>query len=110
MFRAIGLLPLVAISLAAANQCSPEMRPRPDSSYWKGWGVDAANSRFQPAAKAWLTETAREYETVNGVAVRGGAISGPGPVVAEGMVFAGSGYGIPGGRPGHVLLAFAPGE
>ena len=58
----------------------------------------------------WLNETAREYETVNGVAARGGAISGPGPVVAEGMVFAGSGYGIFGGRPGNVLLAFAPAE
>jgi polyvinyl alcohol dehydrogenase (cytochrome) len=54
----------------------------------------------------WMAETAREFETVNGIKARGGSFSGPGPVVAEGMLFAGSGYGVFGGRPGNVLLAF----
>ncbi len=54
----------------------------------------------------WLTETAREFETVNGVKARGGSMSAAGVVIAERMVFVNSGYGVFGGRPGNVLLAF----
>ncbi|MCC6537510.1 MAG: PQQ-binding-like beta-propeller repeat protein [Bryobacterales bacterium] len=64
---------------------------------------------YDPAAGKviWEFNTAREFHgTVNGVQARGGSINGAGVVVAEGMVFAGSGYGILGGRPGNVLLAF----
>jgi polyvinyl alcohol dehydrogenase (cytochrome) len=43
---------------------------------------------------------------VNGVPGKGASISGPGPVVAGGLVFVNSGYGALGGRPGNVLLAF----
>jgi hypothetical protein len=32
----------------------------------------------------------------------------PGPTVAGGMVFVGSGYSTIAGQPGNVLLAFAP--
>lgn len=55
----------------------------------------------------WDVDTARDFETVNGVAASGGSIDGPGPTVAGGMVFSGSGYGRWRGRPGNVLLAFA---
>ena len=55
----------------------------------------------------WTAETARDFETVNGVKARGGSMSGGGPVVAGRMVFVNSGYGIFGGRPGNVLLAFS---
>ena len=41
-------------------------------------------------------------------AARGGAIDGPGPTVAGGMVFVSSGYGLFGQMPGNVLLAFGP--
>ncbi len=54
----------------------------------------------------WEYDTNREFQTVNGVAAKGASISGPGPVVAGGMVFVNSGYGLLGGRPGNVLLAF----
>jgi polyvinyl alcohol dehydrogenase (cytochrome) len=54
----------------------------------------------------WDFDTNREFTTVNGVAARGASMSGPGPVVAGGMVFVGSGYGSLGGRAGNVLLAF----
>jgi polyvinyl alcohol dehydrogenase (cytochrome) len=54
----------------------------------------------------WLVETAKEYETVNGVKARGGSMSAGGVVVAGRMVFVNSGYGVFGGRPGNVLLAF----
>jgi polyvinyl alcohol dehydrogenase (cytochrome) len=54
----------------------------------------------------WDVDTARDFDTVNGVAGSGGSIDGPGPTVAGGMVFTGSGYGRWRGRPGNVLLAF----
>jgi len=56
----------------------------------------------------WDFDTRRDFTTVNGVAAKGGAIDGPGPVVVNGMVFMNSGYGRFGGAPGNVLLAFAP--
>jgi polyvinyl alcohol dehydrogenase (cytochrome) len=58
----------------------------------------------------WDFDTARSYETVNGVSGRGGSLDGAGPVVAGGMLFVNSGYARNGGIPGNVLLAFAPGE
>ncbi len=54
----------------------------------------------------WEVDTARDFATVNGVAASGGSIDGPGPTIAGGMVFTGSGYGRWRGRPGNVLLAF----
>jgi polyvinyl alcohol dehydrogenase (cytochrome) len=54
----------------------------------------------------WDFDTVREYETVNGVPARGGAIDGPGAVVANGMVLINSGYTRQGGIAGNVLLAF----
>ena len=57
----------------------------------------------------WQFETARQFETVNGVEAKGGNISSAGPVVAGGMVFVPSGYSELGnGARGNVLLAFAP--
>jgi len=55
----------------------------------------------------WDVDTARDYQTVNGVKGNGGAIDGPGPVVAGGMLYVNSGYGLFGGAPGNVLLAFS---
>jgi polyvinyl alcohol dehydrogenase (cytochrome) len=55
----------------------------------------------------WQFDTAREFETVNGVAAKGGTINAAGPVVAAGMVFMTSGYSeLGGGDRGNVLLAF----
>ena len=54
----------------------------------------------------WSFDTVREYQTVNGIDARGGALDGPGPVVVNGMVLVNSGYMRFGGAPGNVLLAF----
>jgi polyvinyl alcohol dehydrogenase (cytochrome) len=54
----------------------------------------------------WQFDTNRTFETVNGVKANGGAMDGPGPVVAGGMLFMNSGYISLIGRPGNVLLAF----
>ena len=51
-------------------------------------------------------ETNKTFETVNKVVAKGGSITAPGPTVAGGMVFVGSGYAVLGGIPGNVLLAF----
>jgi polyvinyl alcohol dehydrogenase (cytochrome) len=55
----------------------------------------------------WDFDTVRAYETVNGVAGQGGALDGPGPVVAGGLVLVNSGYAHGGGLPGNVLIAFS---
>jgi len=54
----------------------------------------------------WSFETARTFTTVNAVAAHGGSMAAPGPTVAGGMLFVGSGYGIVSQTPGNVLLAF----
>jgi polyvinyl alcohol dehydrogenase (cytochrome) len=55
----------------------------------------------------WEFDTARSFDTVNKVAdAHGGAISSVGPVIAGGMLYIGSGYGVGGGPFGNVLLAF----
>jgi len=56
----------------------------------------------------WEYDTAHDFQTVNGVKAKGGAIDGPGALVIKGMVFVNSGYSRFGGLPGNVLLAFAP--
>lgn len=56
----------------------------------------------------WDYNTVREYPTVNGVAAKGGSMGAPGPTVAGGMLFVGTGYiGVMGGMPGNALLAFS---
>jgi polyvinyl alcohol dehydrogenase (cytochrome) len=55
----------------------------------------------------WDFDTAREFKTVNGIPGHGGAIDVAGPVVANGMVYAVSGYPARGALPGNVLIAFS---
>jgi polyvinyl alcohol dehydrogenase (cytochrome) len=56
----------------------------------------------------WQYNTAREYESVNGIAARGGNMGQAGATIAGGMVFIGSGYGTGNTGFGNVLLAFGP--
>ncbi|MGH8228197.1 MAG: PQQ-binding-like beta-propeller repeat protein [Steroidobacteraceae bacterium] len=55
----------------------------------------------------WSYQTARAFRTVNDIRAHGGSIDAPGPTVASGMLFVGSGYGVLTGIPGNVLLAFS---
>ncbi len=58
----------------------------------------------------WEYDTAKEFQTVNGVKANGGSMGAPGVAIANGMAFVPSGYiGFNNGVPGNVLLAFAPG-
>ena len=55
----------------------------------------------------WQFDTLRDFQTVNGVAAKGGSIGAAGPVVAGGTLFVPSGYvGVQNSMPGNVLLAF----
>jgi polyvinyl alcohol dehydrogenase (cytochrome) len=55
----------------------------------------------------WSFDTAQTFETLNKVPAHGGSIIAPGPTVADGMLFVGSGYGVVSESPGNVLLAFS---
>ena len=74
-------------------------------------GMDGILRAVSPidGSSIWEFDTAQEFQTVNGVAAKGGSIGAGGPTIANGMVFVGSGYvGFQNGVPGNVLLAFAP--
>jgi polyvinyl alcohol dehydrogenase (cytochrome) len=54
----------------------------------------------------WDFDTVKTYETVKGVAGRGGSLNVGGPAISGGMLFVNSGY-VQNGIPGNVLLAFS---
>lgn len=54
----------------------------------------------------WQFDTNQTFDAVDKVATKGGSISSPGAIVADGMVLVGSGYAVLGGIPGNALLAF----
>lgn len=55
----------------------------------------------------WDYNTARDFDTVNGVKARGGSMNGTGPVVAGGILYSNSGYSRNPVMPGNVFLAFS---
>jgi len=55
----------------------------------------------------WDYNTARDYGMVDSITAKGGSLDGPAPVIADGMIFVNSGYGMFGQMPGNVLLGFA---
>ncbi len=62
---------------------------------------DAASGRV-----LWTFDTNRDFAAVNGVKADGGSIDGPGPVVADGMLYVTAGNAGFVGTAGNVLLAF----
>ncbi len=62
----------------------------------------------QDGKPLWEFDTVRDYQTVNGVKAKGGAVDGPGATIVNGMLFLNSGYARQGGIAGNVFLAFAP--
>jgi polyvinyl alcohol dehydrogenase (cytochrome) len=55
----------------------------------------------------WDFNTAKEFESTNGIKGKGGSIDGPAPVISDGMLFVNSGYGMFGQIDGNLLLAFS---
>ncbi len=62
---------------------------------------DSANGTL-----VWSYDTQIEFDTVNGVAAKGGAIDAHGPVLADNLLIAISGYGSFGQKSGNALLVF----
>lgn len=52
---------------------------------------------------------AQEYQTVNGLTVKGGYFDGGGAVIANGMLVVNSGFNVREGQPGNVLVVMTPG-
>jgi polyvinyl alcohol dehydrogenase (cytochrome) len=55
----------------------------------------------------WEFDTLPQVTSVSGATAHGGSIGGGGPVVANGMLYVNSGYGLYFHLPGNVLLAFS---
>jgi polyvinyl alcohol dehydrogenase (cytochrome) len=53
----------------------------------------------------WDFDTARKFETVNGISAHGGSLNGAGPTIVGGMLYVNAGYTNAMG--GNVLLAFS---
>jgi polyvinyl alcohol dehydrogenase (cytochrome) len=52
----------------------------------------------------WDFDTARDFQTTNGVPARGGSLNATGPAIVDGILYANSGY--TNGIAGNVLLSF----
>jgi polyvinyl alcohol dehydrogenase (cytochrome) len=71
-------------------------------------GLDGKVRAFdlQSGEILWQTETARPFDTTNGVKGHGGAIDVSGQVLAGDWLYVQSGYSMFGQLPGNVLLAY----
>jgi len=88
---------------------SPAATLIPGVALTGGWDGRLLALSTEDGHVIWTYETARDFQTVNGVPAHGGSFGAPGPVVAGGMLFANSGYAFfTGVKPGNVLLAFSP--
>jgi polyvinyl alcohol dehydrogenase (cytochrome) len=97
----------VASLAAHAGQDGP-ITAIPGAIFTGGWDGVLRALAAGDGHVLWEFNTLREFQTVNGIAARGGSMGAAGPTVAGGMVFAGSGYiGVRNGMPGNVLLAFS---
>ena len=57
---------------------------------------------------AWMFDTARSYDTVNGVKGNGGTFGNNLAIASNGQLIVNSGYGVWGVGPGNVALGFRP--
>ena len=77
----------------AEGRCMQETRgfPQPlDGPHWNGWGVDAGNSRFQPAGMAGLTvEQVPRLKLKWAYAFPGASVSFAPPTIVGGLLFIG---------------------
>jgi polyvinyl alcohol dehydrogenase (cytochrome) len=73
-----------------------------------GWDGSLHAFSTEDGHTLWQFNMLQDFKTVNEVPAKGGSMGAPGPVVAGGMVFVGSGYVFGAGTPGNVLLAFSP--
>lgn len=88
---------------------SPAAAAIPGMLFIGGWDGRLLAISSEDGHVAWEYETARDFDTVNGVPAHGGSFGAQGATIAGGMLFASSGYAFfTGVMPGNVLLAFGP--
>ncbi len=77
------------------------------AGHMDGWirAYDRKNGK-----RLWQFNTARPFDTVNGMDGRGGSMSGPGAAVGDGHLVMNSGYGLYSHEAGNLLLVFATKE
>jgi polyvinyl alcohol dehydrogenase (cytochrome) len=80
----------------------------PGAVFVGGWDGTLHALSTADGRRLWEFKTAKKFATVNHVVAKGGSFGAPGPTIAGGMLFVGSGYGVFGDDiPGNVLLAFS---
>jgi polyvinyl alcohol dehydrogenase (cytochrome) len=79
----------------------------PGAIFSGGWDGMLRAFSTEDGHLLWEYNMIRDYDTVNHVPAKGGSMAAPGPTVAGGMVFVGSGYVFGAGAPGNALLVFA---
>ncbi len=80
----------------------------PGAVFSGGWDGKLRAFATDSGKLLWEFNMLQEFKTVNGVAAKGGGMGAPGPTIAGGMVYVGSGYVFgANGTPGNVLLAFS---
>lgn len=62
---------------------------------------DASNGKIR-----WSYDAVRDFQAINGIKGKGGAMDGSSPIASDGMLYVNAGYGMFGQMPGNVLLAF----
>ena len=79
----------------------------PGVAFLGSWDGHLRAYEAKTGAIVWDFDTARDFQTVNGVKAHGGSINAMAPTVVGGIVYMTSGYSG-NGMPGNVLLAFSP--
>jgi polyvinyl alcohol dehydrogenase (cytochrome) len=73
-----------------------------------GWDGILRAFSAEDGHEIWEADTVHDYETVNSVKANGGSMAAPGPTVAGGRLFVGSGYVVGvSSTAGNVLLMFS---
>ena len=89
-----------------ANQAAVSVIP--GLVFANGWDGHVRAISTADGRVLWDFDTMTPFDTVNKVEAQGGSMGGPGPVIAGGILYVGSGYvGAQKGVPGNVLLAFS---
>ncbi len=99
--------PIAAASQGQRGGQTAALTEIPGVIFSSGW--DGMLRAFSTAdgRPLWQYNTLQDVKTVNGVAAKGGSMGAPGPTVAGGMLFVGSGYTFGAGTTGNLLLAFS---
>jgi polyvinyl alcohol dehydrogenase (cytochrome) len=79
----------------------------PEVAFSGSYGGHLRAYSTKTGAIVWDFDAVKSFDTVNGVAAKGGSFNGSGPAIAHGMVISTSGFGFAGGQTGNVLLAFS---